>query len=298
MSQRTMEELRAAFNKPTFEGPKFTNNYYPFWEMNPNESAIVRFLPDKNQENPLGFIIEKKQHKLTINGKERKVPCLEMYGEKCPICQLSREYYKAKDEVNGKKYYRTIQYIAQALIVENPLPVTEEEGDPTGKVKLIAMGKQIYKNIKDTFESGELDELPYDYERGTDFIIKKDKQGEHASYSLSKFSRRERALDEDTIANIELVELRSVLPKNPGLEKVQALLEADMTGEAYNGDENATASNDDADVGEETAPRVTAKPSVSKAESVEDSVSAGDKDGNEALEKLRSQLAARRNKGQ
>lgn len=299
MSNLTMEQLRAAFNKPAFEGPKFTNNYYPFWDMNVGESATVRFLPDKNNENPLGFIIEKKQHKLTINGKDRKVPCLDMYGEKCPICQLSREYYKAKDEANGKKYYRTVQYIAQAIVVNNPLPVNEEEGDPTGKVKLIAMGKQIYKNIKDTFESGELDQLPYDYERGTDFIIKKDKQGEYASYSLSKFARRERALDEDTIASIELVDLRTVLPKNPGLDKVQAMLEADMTGEAYDDGNTAEADADvDADAVQSSVaaakpaakPITTSKPAVNKAEESNDT----EDTGNEVLARLRSELAARR----
>lgn len=292
MSNLTMQQLRDAFNKPAFEQTAYVNNYYPFWDMEFNESTTLRFLPDKNEANPLGFIVEKKQHKLTINGQERKVPCLDMYGEKCPICQVSREYYKAKDEVNGKKYYRTIQYLAQAIVVENPLAVKEGEEDPKGKVKLVAMGKQIYKTIKDTFESGDLDDLPYDYVHGTDFIIKKEKNGQYAEY-LSKFARRERPLDEDTIANLELVELRSVLPKNPGIEKVQAMLDAEMTGEAYDDGSKSNSADNGSD--EPVTSKAAAPAKMDKAPEGNDG---GDQDGKDALNDLRAQLAARRSNPQ
>lgn len=293
-----MEQLRAAFKK-TEKQQNLPNNYYTFWDMKPGESATVRFLPDKNSSNPLGFIIEKKQHTLMINGNKRKVPCLDMYGEKCPICQVSRDYYKVQDQENGKKYYRSVQYIAQAIIVDNPLPLKDNEEDPVGKVRLVAMGPQLYKIIKDSFESGDLEELPYDYERGTDFVIKKDKQGDYANYSLSKFARRERALDEDTIANLNLIDLETVLPRNPGIEKVTAMLEADMTGESYVDDSTVVDAEDDHD-----APRASVKPSAPKAaapapkaamaEPVAASDDDSDDDANDVLAKLRAQLADRR----
>lgn len=285
MSNLTIEQLRANFQTP--ELPKFTNNYYTFWDMDVGASATIRFLPDANTSNSRGFVLEKKQHKLTVNGQERKVPCLDMYGEKCPICQLSRDYYKNKDEVNGKKYYRTVQYIAQALIVDNPLPVKDGEEDPKGKVRLIAMGKQIYKIIKDTFESGELDEVPYDYAKGTDFVIKKDKQGDYPSYSLSKFSRKERALDPETIETLELVDLQTVLPRNPGADKVRAMLEADMTGEAYN--DHADGGDVDHDPEAKIVTKKTA-PAVAVASDNADS-------GSDLLNDLKAQLAARRTQG-
>lgn len=299
----TMEQLRAAFKKSEKQ-QKLPNNYYPFWDMKPGESATVRFLPDKNSENPLGFIIEKKQHTLMINGQKRKVPCLDMYGEKCPICQVSRDYYKADDKDNGKKYYRSVQYIAQALVVENPLPLKENEEDPTGKVRLIAMGPQLYKIIKDAFESGELDELPYHYENGTDFIIKKDKQGEYASYSLSKFSRRERALDEDTIANLKLVELSSVLPKNPGMEKITAMLEADLSGDSYVEEGSSVDSEPEDHDDQPAAPKAqpaAAKPATpapapkAKADESKDDDSTDGASADDVLTRLRQQMASRRN---
>ena len=71
--------------------------------MKNGEQAIIRFLPDKNQDNPLGFLVEKLSHALTINGERKTVPCLRMYGEDCPICAVSSAYYKDEDKENGKK---------------------------------------------------------------------------------------------------------------------------------------------------------------------------------------------------
>ena len=64
-------------------------------------------------------------HNLEINGDRKSVPCLSMYGEDCPICAVSSAYYKAEDKENGKKYWKKKQHIAQALIVEDPLPADE-----------------------------------------------------------------------------------------------------------------------------------------------------------------------------
>ena len=293
MANLTMEQLRAAFKK-TEKQTKLPNNYFPFWDMKVGESVTVRFLPDKNTENPLGFIIEKKQHVLNINGNKRKVACLDMYGEKCPICQTSRDYYKIDDKDNGKKYYRSVQYVAQAIVVESPIPVKEGEDDPVGKVRLLALGPQIYKIIKDSFESGELDELPYDFEGGTDFIIKKDKQGDYSSYSLSKFSRRDRALDEDTIANLKLTDLVTILPRNPGAEKVSAMLEADMTGGSYVEENSSVDGEGDADEGH-AEPVAAKSPSFAKAEaSAPEKASSGAVEADDALAQLRAELAARR----
>jgi len=279
-----MEQLRNAFDK-TEKFVKLPNNYFPFWNMKNDEQTVVRFVPDKNEANPHGFLIEKKTHKLTINGQERKIPCLDMYGEKCPICKVSRDYYKVNDEVNGKKYYRSVQYIAQGIVVESPLPVAEGEESPVGKIRLFAFGPQIYKIIKASFKAGELDEVPYDYKHGTDFLIIKDKQGEHANYSLSKFARRERALDDDTIANLELFDLTTILPKNPGLVKVTAMLEAEMNGEAYEDGEGNT--NSAADDGDEP---VMAKASVTSNVTASDD----DEDGEAILARVKADMAARR----
>lgn len=242
MAKHTLDSLKAAFGGDNKEGgtrENFTNNYYPFWNMKTGQKAVVRFLPDKDDTNPRGFLVEKVFHNLTINGQKKTVPCLSMYGEECPICKVSQQYYKDKDEVNGKKYWRKKQYIAQALIVDDPLDADKDTGEThAGKVRYFALGYQIYNIIKEAFASEDepLEAVPYDFHGGYDFIIKKSEKGGYADYSVgTKFLSRQRGLEEDELVVVEegMTDLASLLPKNPGFEKVQAMLNADLTGEDF-----------------------------------------------------------------
>lgn len=252
----SLDQLRSAFKKDTTTNTgNGLGNYYPFHKMQTGESSTVRFLPDLNAENPMGFLVEKRTHTLTVNGQKRNVPCRTMYGEDCPICKVSSAYYKANDTVNGKKYWRKLQYVGQALIVDSPIPVKDGEEAATGSVKLMTINPQLYKVIKEAFESGDLENIPFDYDMGTNFIIKKDQQGEYASYILSKFAKRETALDDDTIEFVksQLKDLSTILPKCPDLAEVEALLEADMTGAEYSANtqtrtQESSGSDDDAEM--------------------------------------------------
>lgn len=256
---RSLADLKAAFNTDKQDGNREFNNtgYYPFWNMKSGQRAVMRFLPDANENNMRGFLVEKVFHNLHINGQRKAVPCLAMYGEECPICKLSKEYYKAKDDINGKKYYKKKQYLAQALIIEDPLevdPTTEETHE--GKVRLLSLGFQIYNIITEAFKSDELDTPPFEYEGGYDFIIKKSEQGQYASYAVgTKFANRPRDLTEEEIATAQegIIDLSTLLPKNPGLEKVEAMLQADLNGESYDDDSPANSSN-------RTQPKPTTRP--------------------------------------
>jgi hypothetical protein len=247
MSKKSLESLKAAFATPEREQREsLPNNYYPFWLMKNGQKAVVRFLPDRDENNVRGFLVEKVFHNLTINGQKKNVPCLSMYGEECPICKVSQDYYKHKDEVNGKKYWRKKQYIAQVLVMEDPLPADSDSNEThEGKVRFIALGFQIYNIIKEAFASDELEAVPYDFESGYDFIIKKSEQGQYSTYVVgSKFKGAPRSLTEEELAIVEegMIELKTLLPKNPGEEKVQALLNADLNGESVEeSDEDAPA---------------------------------------------------------
>lgn len=238
--KHSMASLKSAFGgdeQKENQNSNFTNNYYPFWLMQIGQRCVLRFLPDRNDDNPRGFLVEKVVHHLTINGQERKIPCLSMYGEDCPICKISQAYYKAKDEVNGKKYWKKKQNIGQALIIEDPLPADAETGEThEGKVRMITLGFQLFNIIKEAFAGDDLEGIPYDYQEGYDFIIKKTEQGKHASYTVgTKFSNKQRPLTETELAIAEegMIDLATLLPKHPGLEKVQAMLDAEMNGEEY-----------------------------------------------------------------
>ncbi|VAW68097.1 hypothetical protein MNBD_GAMMA08-294 [hydrothermal vent metagenome] len=234
----SIDELRNAFKKQDTSESR-PNNYYRFWDMEPGQQAVVRFLPDKDGNNPFGFMVEKFMHNLTINGEKKNVPCLKMYDEDCPVCKVSQAYYKdeGKESVNGKKYWRKKQTIVQALIMEDPLPANPETGENSeGKVQFLNLRFQIMSVIKESIESGELDAVPFLYEGGCDFIIKKTMIGDNAKYDVgSKFARRSSDLTDEEIAIAESssVELSSLLPASIGLDKIEQMLEADLTGSAY-----------------------------------------------------------------
>lgn len=246
--KRTIESLQNAFKTPERSfGP---NNYYPFFLMKEDQQARIRFLPDLNEDNAMGFLVEKVVHNLIVNGNKKKVPCLhEMFGEECPICATSQQFYKAGDDNNGLKYWKKREHLGQILVIEDPLPPDKNTGEThEGKVRFINVGFQLFGIIKSAFESGELDAVPYDYKKGYDFIIKKTPQGEWGTYTFgSNFARRSTSLDDETIKMVEenLVDLSTLLPSHPGLERTEALLHAAITGEDYQeGGSSSSLTND------------------------------------------------------
>lgn len=242
MQKRTLAEMKAAYNttNSTEQRSNRPNNYYPFWNMENEERAIIRFVPDVNEDNPRGFLVEKVSHNLTINGQRTSVPCLSMYEEECPICKLSQEYYKAKDDINGKKYYKSRQNIGQAIIVEDPLPADKTTGEThVGKLRYVALTYQLLNVIKEAFAGDDLEYTPDDIKNGYDFVIKKTAQGKYPSYTLgTKFQPRSRALTEAELEVVaeHAIDLSTLLPKNPGVDKVRAQLNADV---------NATSEEDE-----------------------------------------------------
>jgi hypothetical protein len=207
---------------------------YPFWKMPEDAQAVVRFLPDLDEDNNLQFLVEKLEHELNVNGQVHRIPCLSMFGEDCPICALSRKYYDEKNDVMGKKYYRKKSYIGQVIVIESPI-----EHDQNQLVKLIDFGPAIFTQIQSAFQSGDLEEVPYAFQGGYNFRIKKTKNGKHASYSTSSFSPKQTSLDDDVIDQIQLFNLKDYVGAKPERSIVEALLLAEQTGSTVS-DEEAT----------------------------------------------------------
>ena len=78
------------------------NAIYPFWNLKESEQATVRFLPDGDKENTF-FWKERLMIKLPFAGikgdtdsrpVQVQVPCMEMYGETCPILTEVRAWFK------------------------------------------------------------------------------------------------------------------------------------------------------------------------------------------------------------
>lgn len=289
----SLKDLQNVFqnNNNSSGGPRRPNNYYPFWNMQTGQQCTVRFLPDANEDNPMAFMVEKAMHTLYINGEKKSVPCLRMYDgeDNCPICKVSQSYYKENDKVNGKKYWRKKQHLTQALIVEDPLPEDTETGEThEGKVRFLALGFQIFKIIKDAIESGELDDVPFAYEGGCDFIIKKTQQGEYPSYVVgTKFARKTRDLTEDEIAHAEenMVDLSTLLPQNPGFEKVRSMLSAALS---ETGDEPMPAPKQQPE--EEKSTKKAETPDDDDADDSSNDDSSDDDDADEILQQIRQRM--------
>lgn len=248
----SVDEILAEIETPKNQGGN--NNFYRFWDMKYDERCVVRFLPDKNKQNKkgFGFLFERKSHSLVINGQTKNVPCLSMYGKECPICKTSQEFYNVKgDKVNGKKYYRNLNYYAQAYIVEDPLPPNEEGENYEGKLVLLNINFGLYKVIeqclRDGIKSKELEKPPFSFREGTNFIIKKTKQGEYANYSVgSKFANRPTALSDDQIeyALEHMIDLSSLLPAEPDVAQLEGALHAALHGGHWEGDDEHDGSHD------------------------------------------------------
>lgn len=221
------------------------NSIYPHWNMEEGQSATLRFLPDGNAKNPY-FWVERAQIRLPFNGIKGEanskqvivpVPCVEMYGDTCPILTEVRTWFKDPSlEDMGRKYWKKRSYIFQGFVRENPIA---DDKSPANPIRRFIIGPQIFTTIKAALMDPELEELPTDVLRGLDFRVTKGAKGGFADYSGSKWARKETALDEAeqaAIAEHGLFDLASFLPKRPGeveLKVIKEMFDASVNGESY-----------------------------------------------------------------
>jgi hypothetical protein len=162
---------------------------------------------------------------------------MEMYGKTCPVLTEVRPWFKDKSmEDMGRKYWKKKSYIFQGFVVTNPLT---EDAVPENPIRRFIIGPQIFNIIRSALLDPEMEELPTDYVKGVDFRINKTTKGGYADYSTSKWSRRERALDETERAAIDkfgLHNLSDYRPKEPSeaeIKIIKELFEKSVEGEAY-----------------------------------------------------------------
>lgn len=238
-------KLKAQENKASGENFKSDHSIYPFWNLKEGSEAGLRFLPDANPDNTF-FWIERQIIKLPFNGVKGQVdskpvtvnvPCMEMYGEQCPILNDVRAWFKDKSlEEQGRKYWKKRSYIFQGLVTEDGL---KEEDKPENPIRRFVIGPQLFQLIKSALLDPEIDDLPTDYVNGLDFKVVKTSKGGFADYSTSKWSRRTRPLSPTELAELEkheLSDLKNFLPKKPGEEELRVMVEmfeASVDGEPY-----------------------------------------------------------------
>jgi len=268
--------------------------FYQFWKMPDNTTATVRFLPDRDEDsNPLKFLVENLTHELVVNGQKKKVPCLSMYGEACPICEHSQKLYSEGNEDMGKKYYKKRSYLGQVLVVESPFEYIDEKDENPGIVKLIDFGPKVFKCIQTAFQSGDLEEAPYEFKGGYNFRIKKTKAGQWSDYGTSSFSPKQTDLEEEVIDAVkaELHSLSEFREKYVSRASLEAMLLADQTGQAL---QDSNDSGDTPAPAKESAPAKSEQASDSGDSSTPQEDSGASNKAKSVLEQLRARAAAKK----
>ena len=224
------------------------NAIYAHWNIKEGDTAKLRFLPDANKDNTF-FWVERNMINLPFAGVKGsadskpvvvQVPCIEMWGEACPILAEVRTWFKDSSlEDMGRKYWKKKSYLFQGFVRENP--ITDDQ-TPENPIRRFIISPQIFNLIKSALLDPELENLPTDYQGGLDFIITKTSKGGYADYSTSKWSRKESALDATESGAIEqygLHNLSDFLPKKPSeveLKVMKEMFEASVDGQAYDAD--------------------------------------------------------------
>lgn len=238
-------KLQAANTQNSGNSSGMDNAIYPHWNAAEGTTTTVRFLPDGDPNNTF-FWIERAMIKLPFAGVKGEtttsptvvqVPCMEMWGETCPILTEVRPWFKDKSlEEMGRKYWKKRSYLFQGFVIDSKV---QEEKLPENPIRRFIISPQIYNIVKNALMDSEIEELPTDYVRGLDFKIIKTSKGGYADYSTSTWARRERALNDAEKAAIEqykLFDLKSFLPKKPGeveLKIIKEMFEASVDGEAF-----------------------------------------------------------------
>ena len=221
------------------------NAIYAHWNIPEGTSASLRFLPDSDESNTF-FWRERQMIRIPFSGvkgqDENKkvvvqVPCVEMWGETCPVHATIRPWFKDPNmEALGRTYWKKRSYVFQGFVVNSPM---EEQSTPENPVRRFIISPQIFTLIKQALMDPDMEELPTDYQRGTDFRLNKTQKGGYADYSTSGWARKERGLNEtelQAIATHGLFNLNDFMPKRPGIDEQRAIMEmfeASVDGQLY-----------------------------------------------------------------
>tara|TARA_Y100000287_G_scaffold37115_1_gene28107 strand:+ start:292 stop:1314 length:1023 start_codon:yes stop_codon:yes gene_type:complete len=245
----TLAEIRAKLQEqevkrsPNSSGGD--NAIYPFWNIPEGTTATLRFLSDKDPNNTF-FWVERQMIRLPFAGikgqSEAKpttvqVPCMEMWGEPCPVLSEIRPWFKDPSlEDMGRKYWKKRSYIFQGFVVNSPL---EEDSTPENPIRRFVINPSIFNIIRSALMNPDMEDLPTDIDKGRDFKLTKTQKGGYADYSTSTWSFKERSISDSERSAIDshgLHNLGDYLPKKPSAEEVKIIAEmfkASVDGELY-----------------------------------------------------------------
>ena len=248
MSLQEMRKLLTAKNSEfaaQANKPRSDTSIYPHWEMALNATATLRFLPDGNIDNPF-FWVERDMVKLPFAGIKGKqeirplqvlVPCMQMYGEECPVLQEVQTWKKDPTlEEMARRYWKKRSYFYQGFVRESPF---RESDSPVNPIRQFIIGPQIHSLVLNMLMHRDLLESPCDFERGMDFTIKKTDKNGYSNFDQSYWAFKESALSKTELEAVDMFGLKDLgtrLPPKPNddaVSVIREMFEASIDGELY-----------------------------------------------------------------
>lgn len=234
-------------NKSTGDRPAQSsgdNASFPFWNTPENATTQIRFLPDGDTDNTF-FWVERQIIKLPFSGivgqsdneVTVQVPCVDMFGDRCPITEAIRPWWKDESKKDlARTYYKKKSYLFQGFVVNSAF---EETNTPENPIRRFVINPSIYEIIKNSLMNPEMEDMPTDYIGGRDFKLTKTKKGEYANYGTSQWSFKTRALNEGELTAIEqyglwnLKEFLGARPDRDGIDMIKAMYEDSLAGRPF-----------------------------------------------------------------
>ena len=246
----TLAEIRAKLaqqdNRSSGNTGGGDNAIFPHWNIAEGTTATVRFLPDGDDQNTF-FWVERAMIRLPFAGVKGEanskattvqVPCVEMWGDTCPILTEVRTWFKDPSlEEMGRKYWKKKSYLFQGFVTDTGS--FKEDKTPENPIRRFIISPQIFNIVKGALMDPEMEDLPTDYARGVDFRVTKTQKGGYADYSTSSWARRERPLSEfemNAVKQHGLFKLSDFMPKRPSdveLKVMKEMFEASVNGEPF-----------------------------------------------------------------
>jgi hypothetical protein len=152
-----------------------------------NGSAIVRFMPAKNEDDVP--YVKTFRHSFQENGSWFIEDCPSTIGQECPCCKANGALWNSgleSDKEIARKHKRATSYTANVLVIKDPANPENE-----GKVKLFRFGKKIFDKIQECLDVdtdiGEEPRNPFSFFDGMNFSLKIGQVAGFRNYDKSKF---------------------------------------------------------------------------------------------------------------
>jgi hypothetical protein len=181
---KLQKNIEDSSSKKTKE--KDTRFWFPEIDAAGNGSAIIRFLPAKNEGGTP--YAKTYRHAFEENNMWFIADCPTTLGQKCPVCDSNAADWKLGDA--GQKIARArgrgLKYIANVLIIKDPAHPENE-----GQVKLFKFGKKIMDKIEECFkvdpDLGEEPKNPFNFADGVNFAFRISTVSNFLNFDKSKF---------------------------------------------------------------------------------------------------------------